>query len=366
MNRSLLLALTTPLCSWAQDAIPRVETTGPEIRQAPSGAATLREAVDSLPDADLQALVGILRQHYLAPDKLDDIAILRATAQGLFERFSPGIMLPVRESPPVDPGDFPFRSEIIDNRVGYLRLGHLSPATLEALDAALKTFRERNLSAAVLDLRGTPEGSEFELGAQVCERFCPKGRILFTIRRPSAQQEIILTSKQDPAFTGVLVTLTDADTGGAAEVIAATLRTQTKALIVGQQTRGEAVEYAEVPLPSGRKIRVAEAEIALPENVHIFPGGVHPDIAVEVSADENKRVLKAALDGGVTPLVVETERPRLNEAALVSGQNPELDALRQRQGKLSVPVLRDVVLQRALDAITTIALFQKQPVRPSR
>jgi hypothetical protein len=366
MNRLLLLALVAPVCLRAQEApTPRVETRPPEFRQTQPGPHTLREAIDSLPEADLKELVNLLRERYLAPEKLDEISVLRATAQGLFERFSPGIMLPL-ETPAAQPGDHPFRSEIIENRVGYLRLGELTPIALGELDAALKTFKERNLAAAVLDLRAVPEGSQFELAAQVCERFCPKGRVLFTIRRPSAQQEVILTSKQDPAFTGVLLTLVDADTAGAAEVIAASLRTQTKALIVGQQTRGEAVEYAEVSLPSGRKVRVAEAEIALPENVRVFPGGVLPDIPVEVAAIETERVLKAALDGGVAPLVVETERPRLNEAALVAGQNPELEAARLRQGKLSVAPLRDVVLQRALDAITTISLFQRPPPKSAR
>ena len=350
-----MLSLTGPVAFGADEPEPRVSTQAPLPQ-------TLREAVDTLPDADLKELLNVLRENYLAPDKLDETAVLRATAQGLFERFSPGIVLPLADGA-ASRGPNPFRSEIVDQRIGYLRLGALTPESLGELDAALKTFHDRAVPAAVLDLRATPAGSEFDLAAKLCERFCPKGRVLFTVRRPSAQQEMILTSKQDPTFSGVLVTLTDANTAGAAEVVAAVLRTQAKALVIGEQTRGEAVEYAELPLPSGRKIRVAVAEVALPENVRVFPGGVTPDIAVEVTIGDTERVLKAALDGGVAPLVVETERPRLNEAALVAGTNPELDAARQRQGKLPVPVLRDVVLQRAIDAITTIALFE-QPTPP--
>jgi hypothetical protein len=365
MNRPLLLALAAPLCLFAQEITPRVATKPPELRANAAAPRTLREAIDELPEADLKELLSILREHYIAPGKLDDLSISRATAQGLFERFAPGIVLPL-DGDPTAQIESPFRSEIIDDRTGYLRLGALVDAHLDELDAALKTFRERNLPAVVLDLRATPAGSQFELAARVCERFCPKGRVLFTVRRPSAQQEMIHTSKQDPQFSGVLVTLVSSETGGAAEVIAAVVRTQAKALVIGAQTRGEAVEYAEVPLPSGRKIRIAEAEVALPENVRVFPGGVTPDLAVEVPAEETARVLAAALTGGVTPLVVETERPRLNEASLVAGQNPELDAARARQGKLPVPVLRDTALQRALDSITTITLFEKKPGKPAR
>ena len=367
MTRPLLLALAAPLRLFAQEPLPHVETKAPEFRQTPPGEKTLRETIDALPEADLKEFLNIARENYLAPEKLDDTAVLRATMQGLIERFSPGLILPLDGAKPRL--DSPFRSEVIDNRIGYIRLGTLGDGTLAELDGILKTFRASYIRSAVLDLRAVPEGSEFELAARVCERFCPKGRVLFTVRRPSAQQELIQTSKQDPAFTGVLVVLTDADTAGAGEVIAAVLRTQAKALIIGQPTRGEAVEYGELPLPSGRKLRIAVAEVALPENVRVFPGGVAPDVSVEVSADETERVLKAALDGGVAPLVAETERPRLNEAALVAGTNPELDAARarqqQQQGKSNTPVLRDVVLQRALDAITTITLFEK-PSRSGR
>jgi hypothetical protein len=366
MNRPLSLALLLPLsCVLAQaPATPRVDIKPPEFRgtqpQPKPVPATLRDAVDAMPEADLKALVDVLRQHYLAPEKIDALAISRATAQGLLERFAPGIMLPVAKEKEVA-ANSPFHSEIIDQRAGYLRLGSLSEDRLGELDAALKTFTDRNVPAAILDLRATPRLTQFELAAKVAERFCPKGRVLFTVRRTAAQQELILTSKQDPSFKGVLVTLVDSDTAGAGEVIAAVLRTQAKALVIGQPTRGEAVEYEEVALPSGRKLQIAVAEVALPENVLVFPGGVQPDISVEVPPGDTERVLKAALEGGVTPLVVENERPRMNEAALVAGTNPELDAARMNRGKKIEQPLRDVVLQRALDAITTISLFETKP-----
>jgi hypothetical protein len=362
MKLSLFFAAIPTAFVLAQ-AAPPAGVPAVEFRAtAPAAPApkTLGEAIDELPDTDIRALTGLLREHYLAPEKLDDAALARAQAHGLLLRFGPGIALPFGPGSGEAP-ESPFRSEIIDQRIGYLRLGALSDGLPEVLDATLKTFAERSLPALILDLRATPAGSNFDLAARICERFCPKGRVLFTVRRPRAQQELILTSKRDPAFAGVIVALVDVDTAGAAEVIAAVLRTQARALVIGAQTRGEAVEYAEVPLPSGRKLRVAVAEVALPENVLVFPGGVVPDVLVEVSPEETARVLKAGLEGGVAPLVVETERPRMNEAALVAGTNPEMEAARANRGKRSEAALRDAALQRAIDAITTITLFERKP-----
>lgn len=345
--------------------MPTIETKPPAFREtAPRTQSrppqSLREAVDGLTEADLREFLKILREHYVDAPKLDENELSRATVQGLLERLAPGASLvATAASAPLE--ESPFRSEIIESRIGYLRLGALAPDHLTELDAALQTIAARPLGAAILDLRATPRGSDFELGAKVCERFCPKGRVLFTVKRRHAGQEMILTSKQDPRFRGVLVVLVDTDTSGAAEVIAAVLRTQAKALVIGEKTMGEAVEFSDLPLPSGKRLRVAVAEVSLPENVSVFPGGVLPDVPVEVSPETTAAVLSAALESGVASLVVETERPRMNEAALVAGTNPELDAIqaaaRARAEKPKAP-LRDVVLQRALDTITTIALFE--------
>jgi len=340
--------------------------TAPQPRPVPR---TLAAAVDELSPADLQSLITTIREHYLAPEKVDDLAVSRATAQGLLERFSPGVILPFGPSAEAET-DSPFRYEVLENRVGYIRFGSLSEERLAELDTALGEFASRSLQAAILDLRATPPGSQFPIAAKICERFCPKGRILFTVRRPSTRDESIVTSKQDPSFSGVLVTLVDGNTAGAAEVIAAVMRTQSKALVIGKQTRGEAVEYEKVALPSGRNLRIAVAEVTLPENVLVFPGGLTPDIALDVPPEQTAQVLKAALDGGVAPLIVETERVRMNEAALVAGTNPELEAARiaaaNRSGKKLEPPVRDEALQRAMDAITTISLFELKPAKPGK
>lgn len=226
----------------------------------------------------------------------------------------------------------PFRSEVIEERVGYLRMGSLTSANVDELDAAVQGFASKAV-AVVLDLRATPPGSEFELAAEVCKRFCPKGKVLFTLKRQSAKDERILTSRDEPKFRGLLAVLVDHDTAGAAEVIAAVLRTQARALVIGQKTQGEAAEFADLALPSGKLLlRVAVGEVSLPEAGSVFPRGVQPDLAVEVPQEVTNTVLQAELERGVADWVIDKERPRMNEAALVSGTNPELEAIQATGG----------------------------------
>jgi hypothetical protein len=62
------------------------------------------------------------------------------------------------------------------------------------------------------------------------------------------------------------------------------------------------------------------------------------------------------------PFVFEAERPHLNEAALLAGKNPEIEAMEVSQQHRARPPesARDIVLQRALDLITSLAVYQQR------
>ena len=329
----------------------------------PAEPLTLRGAVDSLTDAALDEVITLLKDNYINPDALSDAELKRAKVQGLIDRIAPGAAFV--EGPAAGASQVsPFRAEILDGRIGYARLGATTPGNVGELDAALQNFADKKLAALILDLRATPPSAEFEQTAEVCRRFSPKGKVLFSVKKPNIKQEQILTSKEDPKYRGIVVVLVDHDTAGNAEIIASVLRTHVRAMVIGQQTKGEAVEFAELPLPGGKLLRVAVAEVALPDNVAVFPGGVKPDLAVDIPQETTDEVLRRELEKGVSEFVFETERPRMNEAALVAGTNPELDAIQaalKAKGEKPKPPLRDTVLQRAVDLITTIAIYEKKP-----
>jgi len=331
----------------------------PTAAPAPKEPAKPANVLDSLSLPDAQQAVELLKSNYLDPGALNDTAIARATVQGLLDRLNPGVLLlPAGAAAAEEPN--PLRAEILDDRVGYLRLGTISAANVNELDAALKGFSDKALKSAILDLRATPAGGDFAIAAQVIERFAPKGKTLFTIKRPSDKQERVFTAGENLGFRGLLIVLTDKDTAGASEVIAAVLRIRVNALIVGQRTRGQAVEFDDYPLHGGQILRIGAGEVVLPEEHSIYPDGVKPDLAVNVPEAPEKEVLRQEFAGGVSKYVFETERPRMNEASLVAGTNPEIDAMEaaQRTKERAKPPLRDVILQRGMDAITSISLYE--------
>jgi hypothetical protein len=355
---SILLALQLYGQSPAPTTSPAAAVKSPA--PLPSASPTNEQIINSLGEADLQAALSLLKNNFTSPDSLTEAELNRATLTGLLVRMPGGLMLlPSRESAAPEPNT-PFYSEIFEGHVGYLRLGGLNNANLKEVDKRLQEFAQKKIDAVIVDLRASNAG-DFGVAAEFAKRFCPKGKPLFTIRKPGSRQDRQFSSDRDPTFQGLIVVLADGDAIGGAEALAAMLRLYDKALIIGEPSAGRAVEYSDLPLPSGKILRVAATEAVLPDGQPLFPSGVKPDLPVEMSAVEKRQIFRLSSDKGMSPFVYETERPHLNEAALMAGTNPEIDipdAQRRNRTRQGQP-LRDSVLQRALDVVTSLEIYQK-------
>src|SRR5215472_936617 len=352
----------------AQSPAPAsVAQTGPKSpaqpTPSPSATPTIEELVDSLGLADLQALITLLKANFTNPDAITDTELSRATIEGLLVRLPRGItLLAGKESvPTATPSTF--YSELIGGRTGYVRLGTLNNANLQALDKALSGFAAKKVNDLILDVRASSTTSDFALAAEFAKRFSPKGKPIFTVRKPTGRQDRVFSSDREPTFHGLVMVLADSDTTGAAEAIAAALRFYNKALVIGQPTAGRAAEYSDLLLPNGKGLRLAVAEMISADGRSLFPEGVSPDLPVEMSLSEKRQIFQSSSEKGMGPFIYETGRPHMSEAALLAGTNPELEAAEAAQQRRGHPPEKspphDPVLQRALDVVTSLEVYQK-------
>src|SRR6184192_2022377 len=282
---SILAARLLAQSSTPAPSVPQTASKSPALpapSQSPSAKPTAEQLVNSLSSADLQAVIALLKSNFANPDAITDSELNRATIQGLMVRLPHGVMLlPNRESGAME-APIAFYSEILDGHIGYLRLGSLNSFNLQALDKSLSSFATKKVDALVIDLRASQATNDFAMAAEFAKRFCPKGKALFTLRKPAARQDRVFNSDRDPAFHGLVMVLADGDTAGSAEALAAALRLYDKALVIGQPTAGRAAEYSDLSLPGGKILRVAVAEMVSLEGRSLFPDGVKPDLPVEM------------------------------------------------------------------------------------
>ena len=331
---------------------------------SPSTTPTTEDLVNSLGPADLQAVITLLKSNFVNLDAITDTELNRATVQGLMVRLPRGVLLlPGKENTPAAPPSA-FYSEIIAGHIAYLRLGSLNSANLQALDKSLSTFAAKKVNAVVVDLRASGATSDLGLAADFAKRFCPRGKTIFTLRKPAGRQDRIFNSDRDPAFRGLVMVLADGDTAGAAEAIAAALRFHGKALVIGQPTAGRAAEYSDLPLPNGKVLRLAVAEMISSDGRSLFTEAVKPDLPIEMSLADKRQIFQLSGEKGMAPFLYEAGRPHMNEAALLAGTNPEVEAAeaaQQRRGRVpEKPPPHDPVLQRALDVVTSLEVYQSR------
>ena len=355
-----LLVLCSAWFAFAQQPPETSSTPSPAVPAARATPKPLRDLVNQLDQTGLQEVIEQLRSNYVDPSALTNQEINQAAVEGLLSRLGPGATIQSRAQAEQPAPNHPLKSDLIEKQFGYVRAGTLTQQSLAQLDDTLKDLVARGASGLILDLRTMPPGSDFQLAADILDRFVPKGRVLFKLVKQKEGQERIYTSAADPIFSGAIAVLVSPENAGTAEAIAGTLRSEVHALIIGQKTSGRAVEYERYLVGEGLVLTVAVGKLVIPGTPTIFPNGLMPDIPVTFPKQQQDAVLGLEDENGIREYIYDEERPHTNEAALVAGKNPDLDEYEaeytNRNSKPHTP--KDLVLQRAIDFLTTISVFR--------
>jgi len=320
----------------------------------------LRELIDTLDQSSMQEAFRLLTKDYIHHEKLDDLEVNRAALQGMLNRLDFGAMLLTEKSRAERNSPFDFHQAKVNDEIGYIRFGRYEETELAKFDAAIAEFNAaKGLDHLILDLRSPQPQAEFTIAAQILSRFSGPNELLFKIRRPGNDRPSLFVSSPVPeGWRKDIVLLVDSETGNVGEIIAAVLKRDTGCLIIGEQTPGLAVEYRDVPVGEDRILRYAIAEVVLEDDSSIFQKGVAPDI-VSVTVPKTKYDIYNAIAKGkpLTSFLYQKQRPRMNEAALVAGTDPEIDYYlllsQQKPTPWDRPPLQDRTLQQAVDLLET-------------
>jgi hypothetical protein len=320
------------------------------------------DGVDAISQASIQSAFQVLRRDYIRPDELTFDQLNRAALQGVLERLNFGASL-VRAAAEGEAKSPPkVRAESLTSRLGYLKPMTLAPAEVRDMSQALTDLKNKGVSHIILDLRSATSPTELEVAAGMAELFLPRGELLFKLRRLSGGDASLFISKTEPAWTGPVVALVDADSTNVAETLAAILKQKKRALIVGTRTRGATVRYEEMPLDAGWRLRFASAEVLLADDDSVYKRGVEPDFSVPQTSEQKQAALLHMESLPVKAVVFEEARLRFNEKALVSGKNPDLDDYVARSTGREMtydhPPARDAVIQRAADLMGNVELMK--------
>lgn len=180
--------------------------------------------------------------------------------------------------------------------IGVVAITLFGANTHNELVQALTGFGETGIRSLVLDLRDNG-GGLLSASVDIADFFLSSGVIVI---EEDAQGKRT-THEARPGDAGEslpLVVLINHNTASASEVVAAALRANGRAVLIGEQTFGKGSVQAVFELQDGSSLHVTAAQWLTPNGTAISGEGLTPDIPVkdERTETEGDAILKAAAD----------------------------------------------------------------------
>jgi len=177
------------------------------------------------------------------------------------------------------------KSELIDDKVGYIRLTSFNENSADQIKDIVKKFKkENNIDKYILDLRNNP-GGLLSQAIRISDFFLDNGEIVATKGRKSNENRKWFAKKGDIINGETLLVLINYGSASAAEIVAGALKDHKRAVIVGENSYGKGSVQSIIPLKNKGAIRLTISKYYLPSGKSISGEGVTPDIVVEEDSD---------------------------------------------------------------------------------
>jgi len=171
------------------------------------------------------------------------------------------------------------KHKVLEKGLGYLAITRFSEATSSDAAAALASLRQQGaLDALVLDLRNDP-GGLVDQSIMVADQFLDSGTIVSIRGRSSTENQ---TAHKGGLAVGVpVIVVVDQGTASAAEILAAALRDNGRAKLVGWPTYGKGTVQTFFDLEDGAGLKLTTARYFTPKGNSLESKGLIPDQKVE-------------------------------------------------------------------------------------
>lgn len=171
------------------------------------------------------------------------------------------------------------KHKLLEKGMGYLAITRFSEATSSDAAAALAALRQQGgLEVLVLDLRNDP-GGLVDQSIMVADQFLDSGTIVSIRGRSGTENQ---TAHKGGLAVGVpVIVLVDQGTASAAEILAAALRDNGRAKLVGWPTYGKGTVQTFFDLEDGAGLKLTTARYFTPKGNSLESKGLIPDQKVE-------------------------------------------------------------------------------------
>lgn len=176
-------------------------------------------------------------------------------------------------------------SEMLDNKIAYIQIDSFDSGVKNAFEEQITQLKNDGAKGIIIDLRSNGGGIVDE-ATGIAELFVNKGETIL-ITKGKNQEEKTTKSTKNPIITDIpVVVLVNEGTASASEILAAALKEQYGAKIVGKTTYGKGVIQTLYTLKDGSGLKITTDEYFTPNHNKIHKVGIKPDVEVDLTKDE--------------------------------------------------------------------------------
>jgi carboxyl-terminal processing protease len=175
-------------------------------------------------------------------------------------------------------------SELLTSHYGYVRITSFTDSTADELEAEVDRLEHspaatKPLKGFIIDLRNNP-GGVLDAATQVADDFLDQGTIVSAKGRTVDANFRVTARLGDISGEAKLVLLVNSGSASAAEILAAALHDNARALLVGRRTYGKGTVQTIVPLSNGTALKLTTSRYYTPEGISINGVGIVPDVVL--------------------------------------------------------------------------------------
>lgn len=171
----------------------------------------------------------------------------------------------------------------IQDGVGILEIESISESTDKEVGAYLADFKKNDAKGIVIDVRNNG-GGYVDTVINICSYFMESGKTVI-YENDKDDKLIEYTTKQSEVYTfDQVAVLVDGNTASAAEVLAACLKEQIGAKVIGVKTYGKGTMQTLKVFDDGSYLKYTMGEWLTPNKEKINKKGIIPDIEVKLDA----------------------------------------------------------------------------------
>ncbi len=181
----------------------------------------------------------------------------------------------------------------LENNIGYIKLSTFSSNTYAQTKTALTELDNKKITSLIIDVRDN-SGGYLDAAKNISDLFLEKGQVIYQLKYKDDTIKKFSAKTADKTSYPIVVLMNGAS-ASASEILAAALKENYGATLIGTKTFGKGTVQETEILSNGSMIKYTSAYWLTPTGKSINGVGLEPDTLVE-NKDKEDSQLKSAIE----------------------------------------------------------------------